>query len=410
MMHRSSPPPRWIRPVFSTASAFVGFGLATSALIAACNDLGDASGRSPSSSGGDTTSDTTGGGSTTTTTSGGGTSVSTSTSATGSSVTTSSGPTGGGNTTGAASTGVSGATNASGVTTSTTGRASTTGDTTTGATASTSASTGSVTSSSTTGGPTTSSSTSAGGSDGGASGGSDGATPVTGFFHDDFEATTNMAGKQPTGWGNFIAWIQDNTMNPTSTEAAVIDTTRAHSGKFSVHIKGGGNPAQIQRALPAGTNKVYVRAWIYFTRQLGMNPGANHETLIALRGDPKSANTEDRFGEIKGVIGTNDVPSDNIAPKMDMWGKGPVVAPNKWACIEVAFLGDKTQNELDAWADGVLVHSITAPDQWQNGTMPMNWLSANFKYVALGWHSFSSVSTELWIDDVVFSSTPVGCN
>ena len=58
---------------------------------------------------------------------------------------------------------------------------------------------------------------------------------------------------------------------------------------------------------------------------------------MGIRGKVGSADNEIRFGEIKGVIGINEVPTDNIAPKMDQWGKGPVLAANTWHCIEVAF-------------------------------------------------------------------------
>jgi len=141
-----------------------------------------------------------------------------------------------------------------------------------------------------------------------------------------------------------------------------------------------------------------------------MNPGANHETLIGIRKLPGQANDEVRFGEIKGVIGTNEVPSDNISPKMAQWGMGPVVAPGGWRCIEVAFLADQPQHTLYAWADGTMVHSVTAPDQWQNGTLPANWLNGKFVEVIMGWQSFSGIDTDLWIDDVVLSNSPVGCN
>jgi len=216
-------------------------------------------------------------------------------------------------------------------------------------------------------------------------------------------------GMQPSGWNNFIAYI-GNGMNPNGQTLALVDATRAHSGTKSVHIHGGQQPAQLTKTLPSGTNKLYARAWIWFTRQLGMNPGANHETLLGIRKAVGSANDEVRFGEIKGVIGTNEVPTDNISPKMAQWGMGPVVATNGWRCIEVAFIGDQAQNTLTAWADGVMVHSITAPDQWQNGNMPMNWLNGKFVEFIMGWQSFSGIDTDLWIDDVVLSTSPIGCN
>lgn len=201
-------------------------------------------------------------------------------------------------------------------------------------------------------------------------------------------------------------------MNPQMDGTlAVVDSVRAHTGTKSLHVHGGQNPAMLTRPLPTGTNKLYVRAWFYMTRQLGMNPGANHETLLGIRKAVGSANDEVRFGEIKGVIGTNEVPTDDISPKMDQWGKGPVVAANQWACIEVAFLADKPQHEVHAWVGDTLVHSITALDQWQNGTIKTgDWMNGKFVEFIIGWQSFSSATNDLWIDDLVLSTSKIGCN
>lgn len=243
---------------------------------------------------------------------------------------------------------------------------------------------------------------------GGAGGsGSGGASGVTPFFTADFESAT--AGQQPSGWDNFIAWVK-NGANPQGETLALVDGTRAHGGRNSVHFHGGGNPALLTRPLPPGTNKLYVRAFFYLSRKLGMNPGANHETLLGIRKSVGSAGDEIRFGEIKGVIGTNESATDNIAPKMAQWGLGPVVAANKWTCIEVAFVADQPQHVLQAWADGVMVHSITAGDQWQNGPMPMNWLDGKFAEFIVGWHSFSSATVDVWMDDLALSTGPIGCN
>jgi hypothetical protein len=241
--------------------------------------------------------------------------------------------------------------------------------------------------------------------------GGTGGGPATGFLSEDFEAGT--VGMQPAGWDNFIAWNK-NGANPSGETLALVDMTRAKSGTKSLHVKGGSNPAQITKALPDGTNKLYVRAWFYMSRQLGNHPEgeANHETLIAIRKSSGGANEEVRFGEIKGVIGTNEVPSDNIAPTMDRWHAGPSVSADAWHCIEVAFLGDVMPNQLKAWADGTLVHEITSigTDTWQNGAMPATWLVPNFKEVVIGWHSFSSQSNDMWVDDIVLSDEPIGCD
>jgi hypothetical protein len=241
----------------------------------------------------------------------------------------------------------------------------------------------------------------------GAGGSAGSSMPPTGFLVEDFEA--GSTGQAPMNWDTFVAWNK-NGQNPSGDTLALIDDTRAHSGTKSVHFHGGQNPAQITRPLPENTTKLYVRAWIYMTRQLGMNPGANHETLIGIRKLTGGANDEVRFGEIKGVIGTNEVPSDNIAPKMEQWGMGPAISPNAWHCYEVAFLADQAQHTLHAWVDGTLVHEVTSPDQWQNGMLPANWLEGKFVEVVLGWHSFSSATNDVWLDDLVLGNEPIGCD
>jgi hypothetical protein len=232
------------------------------------------------------------------------------------------------------------------------------------------------------------------------------------FLTEGFE--TGTVGMGPPGWHTFLAYNVD-TANPNGTALALVDSTRAHSGTKSLHVHGGSSPGEITRALASGTNKLYVRAWIYLTRQLGQNTGTNHDHLIALRKTPGSASDEVRFGEVlggqsKGVLGTNDALSDDFSPKLAM-PTTTMVAPNRWTCFEVAFLGDQAQNALYAWVDGTLVHSITStPAQWEHGSLSANWLSGKFGEAVLGWHSLSNVDTDLWIDDIALSNSMIGCN
>jgi hypothetical protein len=231
--------------------------------------------------------------------------------------------------------------------------------------------------------------------------------PGDAFFFDDFEG--NVVGEPPPNWDYFIAY-NANRDNPSGGASALVDDSQVFSGTRAVHIVGGSSPAQITFPLPAGTNRLFVKAQIYMTRQLGQNPDANHETLIAIRGNPGAVDNEVRFGEIKGVIGTNDARSDDISPPAAQWGLGPVVAPNQWHCFEVQFLGDLPENQLFAYADGELVHSVTAPDQWDHKTLSGQWMAGKFQEAVLGWQSFSNANIDVWLDDIVLSNGPIGCD
>lgn len=231
--------------------------------------------------------------------------------------------------------------------------------------------------------------------------------PSAVLFAEDFDATD--LGAVPAGWSTFVGWIVDNPQNTLASAVfAAVDDDRARAGR-ALHVRGGANPAQITHPLPVGTDRVYVRAWVWLTVQLGASPGRNHETLIGLRAGPGTASDEVRFGEIKGTLGTNEVPSDDLSPTYPSWGAGPTIAPGGWRCVEVAFLGDSASQEIHAWRDGEEVHAIDDPSDWNNHVLGETFLDGKFGEVVLGWHSFSNLDHELWIDDVVVASERIGC-
>ena len=238
-----------------------------------------------------------------------------------------------------------------------------------------------------------------------------GATP---FYTDDFES--DMAGKQPAGWDNFIAYNYKTTNPQGDGTGALADATHTHNGsKLAVHFKAsGGNPVFLERALPTGTNHLYLRAFVFLMNAMGnlpMSGGDNHETLLGITQDPASVNNQVRFGQIKGVIGTNQVPTDNIAPVMAQWYSGPVISAGTWHCLELEFDGSAAYNSLRAYSDGTLIHSITAATDWQNGALPATWMNGMFVDVLIGWQSFSSLANDVWMDDLALSSTGrIGCN
>jgi hypothetical protein len=110
----------------------------------------------------------------------------------------------------------------------------------------------------------------AGGTGGASTGGTGGGSAGPGFYSDDFESAT--AGMQPAGWDNFIGYNY-KASNPMGNLSALADSTHTHNGsKLAVLFKSNGNMVFLERPLPAGTNHLFVRAYFYMTRQLGMGP------------------------------------------------------------------------------------------------------------------------------------------
>lgn len=236
----------------------------------------------------------------------------------------------------------------------------------------------------------------------------DGRVPEGWILSEDFEASA--VGTVPDGWDDYVGWVVNGGQNlPGRDVHALVDGARAAEGAHALLAVGGSRPAQIAHALPDGTDRVFVRARVWSEQQLGAVPGRNHETLIALRAGSGTVSDEVRFGEIKGVLGTNEVPSDDISPRYEAWGGGPVIEAGAWHCIEVAFLGDSDHHAVRAWRDGTLVHEVTEPSQWNNRVLGERFLEGKFGEIVLGWHSFSNVDNRVWVDDVVVATDRIGC-
>ena len=226
------------------------------------------------------------------------------------------------------------------------------------------------------------------------------------LFADNFESGT--ANTQPAGWQNFIGWVPNNGNTASGAQYALVDSTKAYTGTKSVHFKGGAAPAQLVRELPANTQRLYTRAYVNLSVPFGNVAGDNHEHLFGIK-KTFDANDEIRVGQIKGVLGTNHIPSDNIAPKQSQWWSGPQLAANTWYCVEVDYLADQAYDTLKMRVNGTEVHSITSGADWNNGSLAADWMSDKFKYVMFGFHSFSGRTADVWMDDLVVSTQPIGC-
>lgn len=213
---------------------------------------------------------------------------------------------------------------------------------------------------------------------------------------------------QPAGWDNFLDYNYNTNNSLSNDDYALIDDTYAYNGSQSIHFKG--DLAQIVRALPANTQRVYLRAYVRMSKQMGNMPRDtdNHEHIMGIK-KTQDANNEVRIGQIKGVLGTNETSTDNIAPKGDQWWSGTELAPNTWYCLETGLYADTAYDEVHLWVDGVEVHSITSGADWNNGALGNDWMSDKFNYAMFGFQSFSGNTADVWMDDIVVSTQPIGC-
>jgi hypothetical protein len=240
--------------------------------------------------------------------------------------------------------------------------------------------------------------------------------PGEAFFFDDFEA--GAPGEQPAAWGRWLNYTTTAGNTLDGQQFALLDNQDCASGNQCVHFhaEGATQPAMLTYELPANLTRLYVRAMVKTTKQVGNvapDSVSNHETMISLR-NRDVQEFELRFGDAKGAIGFNMVGPDRndaLVPKNDQWGMGPAISPNAWHCVELSFINDNPSSPQALIAlDGAQVRAATAVSDWHVGVTP-TWLNGLFVEVAIGWQSFSpSPGNDVWMDDVVLSESPIGCN
>ncbi len=242
--------------------------------------------------------------------------------------------------------------------------------------------------------------------------------PGEAFFFDDFEA--GAPGLQPAAWARWINYttVAGNTLE--GAQFALLDDQEAFRGNQSVHfhVEGATQPAMLTMTLPANMTRIYVRAFVKTSVQIGNqtpDQQSNHESLIGLRAIPNDGNFEIRFGGAKGSLGFNMVGpgrNDAVAPPQALWGSAPSIPVDTWRCLELAFLNDNAASPVArASVDDQVVRSVTAASDWHVPLGNASWLTGMFTEVFLGWQSFSPApANDVWMDDVVLSTEPIGCD
>ncbi|HXK18887.1 MAG TPA: hypothetical protein VNG33_13845 [Polyangiaceae bacterium] len=205
---------------------------------------------------------------------------------------------------------------------------------------------------------------------------------------------------------------------PTGSASISVDGAHAHGGQYAVHIKimaGQQSTAMITEAVtfPATSNSFYARAFMYFTPELPTAPGGDfHMGFILGIGKNDLGDVQAGTGMIGGAKQYLGYSIFFGPPKYEFgpWSKA-TVEPNKWQCIELFEDGSSPNEEKrQVWLDGV---ELTDLRSTSNGPgAPANHKPPAFNGATFGVWEYhpSPLLSDIWLDDIRVSATPIGCN
>ncbi len=255
----------------------------------------------------------------------------------------------------------------------------------------------------------------AGSGTGGAAGTGSGGVPAGG------SATCTTSGTElcedfESGQLDLQKW---KVVKPTTSAKVSVDDTRAHGGKYALHIQlaaGSQSTAQIADAVtfPANLNTFYTRAYFYFSPDLPSDDnGGFHMAYLLATGNNDLGFVEAGLGSAgkKNYLGYSEYygAGPNIhshGPTFTEFGPRSTlqIVPMKWLCLELLQGGDATTTTRRIWVEG-----NELPEQKSNYTERK---PPTFDLVSIGvlQYHMTPVLTDVWVDDIRVSKQPIGCN
>ena len=249
--------------------------------------------------------------------------------------------------------------------------------------------------------------TSGAGGTGGASGsaGAAGALGSAGASGADGSGGFGISGASLCGIGTFLLCDGfenglDTTWSTTRVGdgTAIIDDLHAARGSKALHVKTAGTGRayiEEKKTFPIAGNNLYARMFVWFEDDITTT---GHFSLAEAAGTGNSALI--RFGgQFKEFgVGTDGGGSG------DWTDHDSVTVPSKkWLCVEFQFQG--SSNMFHVWSDDVPRTALdTGANKHNNFVMPQ------FTSLWFGWWMYNATEPqELWIDEIVVDSKPIGC-
>ncbi|KAH8774594.1 hypothetical protein F5883DRAFT_489669 [Diaporthe sp. PMI_573] len=188
-----------------------------------------------------------------------------------------------------------------------------------------------------------------------------------------------------------------------------LDSSTAHSGKNSIRVDGaGGYCGHIffgTTKVPSGD--VYIRSYVKASKALT----DSHVSFITMPDSAQGTNKHLRIGGQSKILMYNRETDDATLPDLSPQGIATSAAlpTGSWQCFEY-HLG--TDGSIETWLNNNTVAGLTVKPgvtnpnaaQWQRSS-----IKPKITAVYFGWESYGGDTNTFWYDDVVVSSSRVGC-
>ncbi|KAL2017761.1 hypothetical protein VTK56DRAFT_1679 [Thermocarpiscus australiensis] len=189
-----------------------------------------------------------------------------------------------------------------------------------------------------------------------------------------------------------------------------LDSSTAHSGKNSIRVDGAGGYCG---HIFFGTNQVpsgnlYVRVYLKASNALT----SSHVTFITMPDPAQGTNKHLRIGGQSQILMYNRELDDATLPDLSPQGIATSTAlpTGSWQCFEYHIGTDGT---IETWLNGAAIAGLTVGPGISNpnaGGWTRSSITPKPSGVYFGWESYGGDSNTFWYDDIVISSSRVGCS